>query len=211
MNVAELIQLLQDLNLPEPELDELTERLTAEGLTEPVRRRVRATLMRVANREFQALEKDERAYDILKRRDETVATIKQRTEQALNRADLQTTAKLEILNRHVTEDVAASKAGATLLLHTDDVAVAPVATPELATSRIAVSPKAAAAAVIEAAKQGNGSSVSPISAPSPLFSPSLPTLPKGDPVPATMAPLPPTPIAPPAVDLSLSKGSPIES
>ena len=197
MSVTETIELLEDLNLPDAELSSLVESLTKDGLTETNRRQVHVVLMREAGK----LDKDVRAYeealDILTERDKKIADIKKTTEQAIGRTNMQIKSKLEALGRDAKEDTEAEQAGATLLLHTDDViadsenpsVLAPVAAPSM-------SPKEAMNAVTAAAEPKNSNQgISPIATP---MNPT-PSFPVDDSSSPTLAPLPPTPMAPLAV------------
>ncbi len=199
--LADLLVVLQQLELDPKELDELTDALTTDGLTESVRRRVQAVLVRESTNRFPRLQALEQAEDLLRVRDAKITALTKSAEQSLNRLELQTKAKFESIRRKVGEDKAATDAGATLLLHTDDVAPAdtPIAAPKSTASSapVALSPKQAAATAIMAAKASP--TIVPGSDPIQPSSPSLPELPTHQPLPATVAPLPPTPIAPPAV------------
>jgi hypothetical protein len=195
VTVTDLLQLLQELDLPESELDELTTALTSDGLTEPVRRRVLALLMRQASADFGQLTAYERAIDLIKDRDTQLTSLKRSAEQTMSRATLEANAKLDRIERVIGEDAQAAKGGATLLLHTDDVRP-----PERVSASAELSPKQAAALMVPQRSR-------PVAPPQPMpgisplspSSPSLPHLSPFQPLPATVAPLPPTPIAPPAV------------
>lgn len=196
MTVTELLQLLQELDFSEAELGELTAKLTTDGLTESVRRQVLAALMRQASADFTHLSAYEQAVDLLKERDAQLTNLKQTTVQAINRATLQANAKLDHIERVVTEDAQAAKGGATLLLHSDDVNPSVLRS----SSPPALSPKQAAQLAVTArVRPVNPPQFSPAIHPIAPSSPSLPHLPSSQPLPATVAPLPPTPIAPPAV------------
>lgn len=199
--LADLLVVLQQLELDPKELDELTDALTTDGLTESVRRRVQAVLVRESAVRFPRLQALEQAEDLLEVRDATMTALTKSAEQSLNRLELQTKAKFETIRRKVNEDKTATDAGATLLLHTDDVAPteAPSASTKSAgpTAPVELSPKQAAATTIAAAKASP--TILPGSQPIQPSSPSLPEIPAHQPLPVTVAPLPPTPIAPPAV------------
>ncbi len=206
--IAELIDFLQEAELDGKELQELVGLLTDQGMTEPVRRRVRSVLVRIANKENEDLERYERALDIVTTHDENVEKIIHEAEQSLNRIDMETNATLDVLQRKIGEDVDAAKGGATLLLHTEDVdasaatppitpaAVVPTSEPATTSTPMpAMSPKESVALAMASARAPQ-TPVSPTS--SPAYS-TPPSYPSNQPLPATMAPLPPTPIAPPAV------------
>lgn len=196
MTVTELLQLFQELDLSEAELGELTTKLTTEGLTESVRRQALALLMRQAGTDFAQLSAYDQAIDLLRERDAKLTSLKQTTIQTINRATLQANAKLDHIERVVTEDAQAAKGGATLLLHSDDVNPSVLSS----SSSSELSPKQAAAlAVRPKARPINPPQFHPVINPIVPSSPSLPHLPSSQPLPATVAPLPPTPIAPPAI------------
>jgi|GEM_PF-4991907 len=190
--IAELIDFLQDADLDSAELKELVKLLTSEGMTEPVRRKVRSVLAKVANKENQDLEQYEKALDIVEKYDADIADIMHKAEQKLKKIDMETNATLDTLQRKTGEDVDAAKGGATLLIHSEDVVPATAALTTPLPPMPAMSPKEAAAAVLPSARMLT-STVSPTS------SPAAPIMPANEPLPVTMTPLPSTPIAPPAV------------
>lgn len=207
-DIAELISELQELNLDPAELNLLVTTLTTEGLTESVRRKIRSVMMDAINKEAADIERYEKALDAIEERDVVVETAGKKTDQALNRINMQTKSELDTLGRKVSEDVDAAKGGATLLLHTEDVAggqpsVAPVqdttaTPPSVVPAPVEMSPKQAAMAAMQPAPAASAP-ISPTTNPTLPSSPSLPGYSTNQPLPATMAPLPPTPIAPPAV------------
>lgn len=227
-DVSEIISLLQDLELDEKELTELVTSITEEGLTESVKRRLRSTLMNAANRDVKIIEQYEQALDIINKYDAEAEKIVHEGEQTLNQLDLKTKSKLETFDRKINEDATASKVGATLLLHSDDVAPSedstrrtPSATEDV-TTKDSITPKQAVTVAVEAAKKiepkPTPSLITPSFQPDPQVLPNLPPRLSNSPntvgqtssqdpvemsssggVPATQAPLPPTPVAPPAV------------
>jgi len=169
MTVSDVLLLLQDLGLPDQELDELTTALAKEGLSESVTRRVQRVLMREANLQFSKLQSYQQAHDLLVERDAKIAEIEKSATQDMNKLAMQTDAKLDSIGRKLGEDDVAAKGGATLLLHSDDIT--PATTPHSAEPAAAesapaddsvsapivepmqtISPKEAAAAVIESSR-----------------------------------------------------------
>lgn len=199
MNIAELVELLEDLKLDQSELDDLTEKLVTDGVTESIRRQLLAVFVRELGAKHELTSRYEQALDLMAERDAKLGEISHTTTQALNRLEQQTTAQFSKLERHVDEDVEASKGGATLLLHTDDVTPTdqPQVTAPSVTAPVDLSPKQAAATAIAAAKASPITPVSPVDAPIYAQPTNFPQLPGSQPLPPTMTPLPPTPIVPP--------------
>ena len=191
VNIAELIAFLQGLDLEDVELSELVTSLTSVGLTETTRRKVRTVLMRVVNQDLSDLERYEKALDIVNERDTEVEAIIHNGEQQLNRIDMKAKAELDKIERDVNEDTEAAKGGATLLLHTEDVVIDEKSMDTIVST---ISPKEAVGAVVAAGKVP--ASVLPISA--SLVPNGLNVLADSS-LPATLASLPSTAIAPPAV------------
>ena len=187
ITVSELVAFLQDLELDDAVLDELVTMLAKEGLTEKTCRRVQSVLANTSSRDFAELEKQEKILDLIVERDAAIDKIVHESDQEMGRIDMKTMSTLNGLKRKVNEDVEASEAGATLLLHSDDVV-----SDESPTNVPAMSPKQAASAVIEASK-----SAASLVSPDPMTGmPVTNDVPASANVPVTLSPLPPTPMAP---------------
>ncbi len=183
MDIADLIVLIQELEIDEPTRRRLIESVSTKGLTEADKREIQGILVQHIDRDYKGLTAYQAIEDLLIARDNELETVKKETEQALGRVTMKADAQLSSLERKIDEDISAASGGATLLLHSDDVAPLAVRDQPVAPAvSTAPSPKDAARVVVNATK---------VSA--------APAAQVDDSVPATLAPLPATPIAPPAI------------
>ncbi len=111
MTIAEIIELLEDLQLERSELDALSSTLATDGLTEAVRRKVLAVFVRELGTKHEKVSRYERALDALRECDAQIEQVTSASMQTLNRLDQQTMAQFDTLERRISEDVSAARAG----------------------------------------------------------------------------------------------------